>query len=284
MPDRILVTGGAGKTGSLVAERLAANGTKVRVASRRPSSTDQVRFDWEDPATFDAALADVSSIYLVAPTDQIEHLAVMRPFLEQAVARARGRLVLLSASSLPIDGPMMGEVHAWLSDHAPQWTVLRPSWFMQNFTTQHRFTILNEGCVYSATQSGRVPFIDAADIAAVAVRALTDPALTSGELILTGPDAISYDEAAQAIAEVVGRPIRHRRLSADELAARYRSFGVPAPYALLLAGMDEAIANGAEDRTTTAVPMLIGRPATTFARFLIGHRAAFDHDMGSLAN
>lgn len=275
MTDRVLVTGGTGKTGRLVAQQLAACGIGARIASRQPSAVGHVRFDWDDVTTYEPALDGVTAVYVVAPTDRIEQLPIMRPFLEQAVARVRGRLVLLSASSLDRDGPMMGKVHAWLHAHAPRWTVLRPSWFMQNFTTQHLPSIINEGCVYSATQSGRVPFIDAADIAAVAVRALTDPALASGDHVLTGPEALTYDEVARAITETTGRSVRHCRLSVAELAARYAGFGIPQHYASMLAGMDEAIANGAEDRTTVEVQRITGRPANKLASFLATQRAAF---------
>lgn len=275
MRDRVLVTGGTGKTGRLVADGLACRGIETRIATRRPLLGDQVRFDWSDATTHDAALDGVTSMYLVAPTDRTDHLSAMRPFLEQAVARVPGRLVLLSASSLDEGDPMMGEVHAWLRAHAPRWTVLRPSWFMQNLTTQHLSSILEDGCLYSATADGRVPFIDAADIAAVAVEALCNPALASGDHVLTGPEALTYDEVAHAIADVTGRVVRHCRLSAHELVARYETFGLPHDYAVILAGMDEVIAEGAEDRTTTDVQDITGRPATSLANFLASHRATF---------
>ncbi|MBB3941520.1 uncharacterized protein YbjT (DUF2867 family) [Novosphingobium fluoreni] len=273
MRDRILVTGGTGKTGRLLAEQLTASGAGARIATRRPSAVDHVRFDWDDMTTHGPALDGVSSVYLVAPTDRAEHLPVMLPFLEQAVMRVPGRLVLLSASSLNEDGPMMGKVHAWLHAHAPRWTVLRPSWFMQNVTTQHLPSIIGEGRIYSATQGGRVPFIDAADIAAVAVRALTETTLASDDHVLTGPRALTYDEVARAISEVSGRAVRHHRLSADELTDRYLGFGMSRHYASVLAGMDDAIAHGAEDRTTDEVERMTGRPATDFASFLIDQRA-----------
>lgn len=271
MRDRILVTGGTGKTGRLVAEGLVDRGFEARIATRRPSSADQVRFDWADETAYGAALDGVTSIYLVAPTDRADHLSVMRPFLEQAV-QVPGRLVLLSASSLDEGGPMMGEVHGWLHAHAPRWTVLRPSWFMQNLTTQHLSSILGEGCIYSATADGRVPFIDAADIAAVAVEALSNPALASCDHVLTGPEALTYDEVARVISQVIDRPIRHCRLSTQELVARYVTFGLPHDYAVMLAGMDEAIAGGAEDRTTRNVQEITGRPATPLASFLASQR------------
>jgi uncharacterized protein YbjT (DUF2867 family) len=168
---------------------------------------------------------------------------------------------------------MMGEVHAWLGDHAPRWTVLRPSWFMQNLTTQHLPSIVQEGRLYSATRDGRVPFIDAADIAAVAVKALTDPVRASGDHVLTGPEALTYDEVALGITEATGRPVRHCRLSTEELTARYAGFGMPQHYAAMLANLDDAIADGAEDRTTGEVQQIIGRPANKLANFLAAHRA-----------
>jgi uncharacterized protein YbjT (DUF2867 family) len=275
MTERILVTGGTGKTGQRVARELEQRGIEVRVATRHPSADDQVRFEWHDPTTHDAALEGVGAVYLVAPTDQTEQLPVMRPFLERAVSQVPGRLVLLSASSLEAGGPMMGAVHAWLGSYAPLWTVLRPTWFMQNFTTQHLRSILHEGCLYSATGDGRVPFIDAVDIAAVAVEALTSAALACGDHILTGPEAFSYDAVAEAISARIGRPVRHCRLPVNELAARYAASGIPPSYALTLAGMDAAIAQGAEDRITRQVERITGRPANTLANFLEGQRDLF---------
>jgi uncharacterized protein YbjT (DUF2867 family) len=115
-------------------------------------------------------------------------------------------------------------------------------------------------------------------LASVAVKALIDPALPSGSHVLTGPGAITYEEMAHAITQVVGRPVRHCRLSTEELAARYAGFGIPQHYASILAGMDEAIAHGAEDRTTMAVQQIAARPANTFACFLSTQCAVFSPD------
>ncbi|MEN3748942.1 NmrA family NAD(P)-binding protein [Sphingomonas sp. HF-S3] len=275
MADRILVTGGTGTTGSLVASGLAARGIDARIATRSPSAPHQVRFDWSDAATHAAALDGVDALYLVAPTDRSDHLPVMRPLLDQALDRGIARFVLLSASSLPEGGPMMGQVHAWLHAHAPRGTVLRPSWFMQNFVTQHLPSILDEGRIYTATQDGRVPFIDAADIAAVAVQALVDPALASGDRLLTGPEALSYDAVAQHISAVAPRPVVHCRLTVDALVRRHIGLGLPAPYAEALARMDDAIAQGSEDRVTTQVEQVTGRQPTRLADFLAAHRSAY---------
>ena len=273
MRDRVLVTGGTGKTGRRVVRLLIERGVPALVGSRTPAARatagpDHVRFDWRDGATFDAALDGVRAAYLVAPTDTMDHLPAMRPFLERALTEGIERLVLLSASSLPEGGPMMGAVHAWLARHAPGWTVLRPSWFMQNFSeAQHLASIRDEGRIYTAADDGRVPFIDAEDIAAVAVEALTTPGFDNGELVLTGPRALTYDEVAAMIGAATGRQIVHHSLSAAKLVARLEGLSIPPDYAQGLAAMDKAIAQGAEDRTTGVVERVTKRPATEFAAF-----------------
>lgn len=276
MPPEILLTGGTGKTGSRLARRLRASGLTPRVATRAPRRTGEVRFDWADPATFDAAFEGVDAIYLVAPTGAADPLAAMRPGLDHAIASGMRRFVLLSASSLDEDGPMMGQVHRYLHDHAPEWVVLRPTWFMQNLSEQqHLPTIRDEGAIYSATDNGRVAFIDADDIAAVAAVALTNPSLLSGELVLTGREALSYDDVARILSDELGRPIAHRRLDEAAMAARFRDGGLPPEYATLLAAMDTAISQGSEDRVTDAVERVAGRPPASLARFVSRQRDAW---------
>lgn len=254
----ILITGGTGKTGRRLAERL---GSQARVASRH----SEVRFDWQDPSTWAAALEGVEAVYLVAPVGVVDLLPVMQPFLQQAAGK---RFVLLSSSALPEGGPLMGAVHAWLRQHAPHWVVLRPSWFMQNFLEpRHLQTIATNGAIYSATGDGRVAFIDAEDIAAVAAVALSEPDFPSGELILTGPEALSYGEVARIIGEQIGRPISHQNLSVDQLARAYLEAGIPSEYAHGLATLDLPIAAGSEDRTTSEVERVTGRPPTRFRDF-----------------
>lgn len=244
-------------------------GIRPRSALRMATGDDAVRFDWTAPQTHVEALEDITTVYLVAPPSMVEQLPVMLPFLERALESGVTRFVLLSASSIEEDGPMMGQVHAWLKSHAPSWIVLRPTWFMQNFSEQqHLPTIVGEDAIFSATVDGRIGFIDAEDIAAVAAVALTAPDFPSGELILTGPEALSYDQVATLIGQAVGREISHRRLSQDQMADRFVAFGVPEGFASGLAAMESAIAAGAEDRTTDTVSKVTGRPARSFQDFV----------------
>ncbi|MEM7684078.1 MAG: ergot alkaloid biosynthesis protein [Pseudomonadota bacterium] len=270
MRDTILVTGGTGTTGRRVSAQLSERGLRYRVATRNPGAKDHIRFDWTDETTWAAALEGVKRIYLVAPSGVAEPLPVLIPFMELAIRNGVKRFVLLSASSLAAGGPMMGMVHAWLRDHAPEWVVLRPTWFMQNFSDgQHLATIRDEGAIYTATDEGRIGFIDAEDIAAIAVEALTQAECVSGDTILTGPAALSYDAVAQTLSDVLKHPVKHHHLSVDELAARHMDqSGLPEDYARTLAQMDAAIAAGSEDRVTDAVPRTTGRPARALEEFI----------------
>jgi uncharacterized protein YbjT (DUF2867 family) len=160
-------------------------------------------------------------------------------------------------------------VHRALPDLFEQWAVLRPSWFMQNFTGEHAHarSIRDEGVIWTATGSGRVGFVDAEDIAAVAVHALTDEQAPNTDLVLTGPEALGYDDIAAIITEVTGRAVVHRRLSYEQMRDRLTT-QVPVEFAAMLAGMDRAIAGGVEDRITDTVQRLTGRPPRAFRALL----------------
>ncbi|WP_326838756.1 ergot alkaloid biosynthesis protein [Roseobacter sp. MH60115] len=276
MPDLILITGGTGTTGRRISEQLTERDLCHRVATRSPAVTHDVRFDWGDQGTWSGALKDVASIYLVAPSGVAEPLQTMVPFMETAIRNGVKRFALLSASSLDAGGPMMGAVHAWLRDHAPEWVVLRPTWFVQNFSEgQLLAPIRDHGTIATATQNGRVGFIDAEDIAAVAVEALSQPQFASGDLILTGPAALSYDDVAKILGEVLGRPVRHHHLSEKELVARHMAAGLPKAYATALAAMDTSIAAGSEDRVTDAVRRMTGRAPRSLSDFATASRAVW---------
>ncbi|AKN68456.1 oxidoreductase [Streptomyces sp. PBH53] len=269
-----LVIGATGTTGSRTAARLAAAGHPVRAASRRAvpvAGADPVRFDWYDPASFDPALTGADRVYLVPPVGDPAPAAVMLPFLERARAHGVRRAVLLSSSAIAAGGPAVGAVHEALPGLFGEWAVLRPSWFMQNFTGAHAHAtaIREEGVIRSATGTGRVGFIDADDIAAVAATVLTDDRAPDTDLILTGPETLSYDDIARICTETTGRRVTHHRLTAEQLRDHLtETAGLPAAFAAMLASLDHAIADGAEDRVTTTVHDVTGRPPHTFREVL----------------
>lgn len=267
-PRAVLVLGATGTTGSRVASRLTGGGHRVRAASRRATPVDgaeAVRFDWYDPATYEGALSGADRVYLVAPVDSATPAEVMLPFLEQARASGLRRAVLLSSSAISAGGPAVGQVHQALPGLFDEWAVLRPSWFMQNFTGDHMHarSIREEGVIRTAAGEGRVAFVDADDIAAVAVHALTDVRAPGVDLVITGPEALSHADVAAVVADVTGRAVAHRPLTYEEMRDHLAA-SMPVEYAAMLAGMDRSNAEGAEDRTTDTVRRLTGRQPRTF--------------------
>lgn len=268
----ILVIGATGTTGSRTAAQLTAAGHRVRAASRHATpvpGTKPVAFDWYDPATHLDALDGTDRVYLLPPLGDSDPASVMLPFLHRARTAGVDRAVLLSSSAIARGGPAVGMVHEALPDLFEQWAVLRPSWFMQNFTGTHAHaaSIREDGTIWTATGSGRVGFVDAEDIAAVAVHALTDEHAPNTDLILTGPEALSYDDIATIITDTTDQPVAHRRLPYEQMRDRLTAL-IPVEFAVMLADMDRAIAEGSEDHVTDTVQRLTGRPSRSFRALL----------------
>jgi uncharacterized protein YbjT (DUF2867 family) len=264
MSGLILVTGGTGKTGSSLAAQLEQKGVPYRVASRHST----IPLDWERPATWEASLQDVVSVYLVAPGSVKDPYPLMLEFIAAATRAGVRRFVLLSMAGLPAGGPAHGQVHQWLKDNSDDWAVLCPSAFMQNFSVGPSLaTIRDEDRIYSNTGKGRVPFIDVNDIAAAALAALTAPVSLNREVILTGAESITYDRVAELIGHACGRQITHIHISMDEMTDRLIKRGMPEATARLLAFGYQTMAVGAADRMTDEVRGLTGRPPMTFQAF-----------------
>jgi uncharacterized protein YbjT (DUF2867 family) len=216
-----LVLGGTGKTGRRVVERLSARGVPVRVGSR---SADH-RFDWEDPATWGPALEGVGAVYVSYYPDLAVPGAVdvVRSFAELAVGSGVRRLVLVSGR---------GEEGAQRAERAVQETggevtVVRATWFMQNFSEDYMLDHVLSGVVALPAGDTPEPFVDAEDIADVAVAALTDDGHIGELYELTGPRLLTFSDAVGEIAKATGRDIPYQPVSIDEHAAAARDQGVP---------------------------------------------------------
>ena len=265
------VTGGTGKTGRAVTTGLVKRGIACRIAARTSSETT-VRFDWMDSSTHAEVLDGIDAVYLVAPVGALDPVPVMSGFIAQALACGVRRFVLLSSSAIPIGGPAMGQIHRLLADTAPEWAVLRPSWFMQNFTQGHHgATIRREGKIFSATGEAAIAFIDAEDIGEVGAACLASEAALNNAVTLTGPSSLSYDEIAARISACANREVVHVKLKPSDLAKRFAALGLDADYAEFLARLDASLADGSEARTTTEVKELLGRAPRSFEDFAAIH-------------
>ncbi len=273
MSAPILVTGATGTTGTAVSRLLTSAGVTVRAASRHPRRGG-VRFDWSDPASYADVLAGVERMYLVAPIGEPHPAPIVQPFLEIGLRHGLRRVVLLSSSATEASADGLGALHRSVTELVPEWVILRPSWFMQNFIGDHPVAQgLRDGVVTTATGDGRIGFVDAEDIAAVAAQCLLHDDALNTDLLITGPEALSYAQVCALAGELTGRPIRHCAVGTAERADQIAAAGVPAAFAAVLAEMDENISKGSEDRVTDTVPRLTGRSARSMADFLTRHRA-----------
>jgi len=281
---RILLTGGQGKTSSRIAQLLHGQGYQIRRAGRsmpRPGEEqagEHVPFDWFDDSNHDDLLKDVQAVYLVAPASMHPE-EVMIPFIRRALDASVRRFVLLSSASIPEDGPVFGAVHRYLREHAPEWAVLRPSYFMQNFTDAghgHGHSLRHSGHIYTAAGDGKIGFVDADDIAAVGFHALTDKKPHNREHFITGPESLTYDDVAEVIRRVTGLNAKHIHITPEELTERHKAAGLPESYAEYLAGLDVRIRlEGLEDQVTDTVFRVTGREPRSLEQFISEHKTSF---------
>ena len=262
-----LVLGGTGKTGRRVVERLTARGLPTRVGSR----SGEPPFDWEDRATWVPALRDVESVYVTYYPDLAAPgaAATVRSFVELAVESGIRRLVLLSGR---------GEEEAQVSEQTVResgvdWTILRSSWFNQNFSENFLLHGVLSGVVVLPVDGVREPFVDADDIADVATAALMEPGHTGQMYELTGPRLLTFAEAVQEIAEATGRELRFRPMPMDEYASLLAQYGVPAETVSLLTYLFSEVLDGRNASLSDDVQRALGRQPRDF-RDYARHTAA----------
>ncbi|HEV3462608.1 MAG TPA: NmrA family transcriptional regulator [Actinomycetes bacterium] len=260
-----LVLGGTGKTGRRVVQRLEARGLPVRVGT--PSGTPP--FDWTDEATWPAGLDGVGSVYVTYYPDVAVPGAAeaIGTFADLAVARGVRRLVLLSGR---------GEEAARRSEQAlvqsgADWTIVRSAFMFQNFNESFFLEPVRAGEVAFLADPGLAePFIDADDIADVAVAALTDDRHVGQLYEVTGPRLLGWAEAVAEIAAAADRPIRYLPVSLEEYAALLTENQVPAEVVKMLTdvftGLTEAL-DGRNAYLADGVQRALGRPPRDFRDF-----------------
>ncbi len=265
--ETTLIVGGTGKTGRRVAERLTARGTPVRIASR----TGTPPFDWSDPATWAPAVLGVSSIYLAYAPDLAmpEAAARIRAFTELAVAHGTRRIVLLSGRGVSATVPSERAV----AESGAAFTILRAAWFGQNFSEGQLLEDVLAGEVAFPAGSVEEPFVDADDIADVAVAALTEDRHAGVIYDLSGPRLLGFAEAASSIAEASGRAVRYVPISPQEYASAL-SAHIPAGDAAFLSDLFCYVLDGHNAYVGDGVERALGRKARDFQAFVRSAAAA----------
>jgi uncharacterized protein YbjT (DUF2867 family) len=261
MSEQVVVLGGTGKTGRRILERLRARDVPVRVGSR----SGEPPFDWQDPTTWASALEGASAVYVSYFPD----LAVpgapeaVGALAEQAQRSGVGKLVLLSGR---------GEEEAQRSEQVVAaagipWTVVRCSWFNQNFSEGYLLDPILGGEVALPAGDVPEPFVDAEDIADVAVTALTEDGHEGEIYELTGPRLLTFAEAIGEIGRAAGRELSYVQVSVDEYAAAAAELDVPEDVIWLVRYLFSEVLDGRNASLTDGVQRALGREPRDFAEF-----------------
>lgn len=286
----ILVTGANGTVGREVVRQLAAAGVPVRAMVRKPSQPDgrqspqveEVLGDFNRAETLDAALAGVDHAYLLPPNNP-DQSRQERAFIE--AARRAGVQHVVKQSALGAEEPdsPVSFLHAhhaaeeFLRASGVPFTILRPGTFMQNMLASAP-TIQAQNRFFMPVGDARISHVDARDIAAVAVEALTKPGHAGKTYTITGPAALTYGEVADALSQALGRTITYVPVAPREWRDNLVSAGADPWFADAMVTLLERVIVPRGTEITDTVETVAGRQPITFAQFARDHADAFRGD------
>lgn len=261
--SNILVIGGTGKTGRKVARKLTALGHHVRIGSRSASPS----FDWDNPETWTEAMQGVDKVYITFQPD----LAVPGALeaIEQLTKQAKRcdvkKLVLLSGK-----GEREAELCEQVVIHSGiDYTIVRASWFNQNFSESFFLEPILEGFVALPQAEAKVPYVDTEDIADVAVAALLSDEHNGKIYQLTGPRLLSFREAIQEISDATGRMISFTPITLPAYTKAMKEQGVPADFVWLIEYLfSEVLGNPNNSEVTNDIEIVLGRKAIDFTDYV----------------
>lgn len=284
-----LIIGGTGQVGQLLVKRLQDTHVRFRALAHTTASKkkleaqgiDTVLGDDTQPQQLEPLFTGVERVFLLTPSSPVQ------THVEQTIidaAKAAGVTYIVKISVLAADSeptlPLLhwhGESEAYLKASGLQYTILRPNSMMQNFARVDRATIAAQSAMYATTGQSKVSFIDASDLAEVAVKALITDQFIGKTYELTGGEALSYPEVAAKFTHLLGRPIQYVNLSDEASRGAMISAGIPDWYADGLIGLYDFYRQGKGAVITESVAQILGRQPTTLDSYLQTNRAVFAH-------
>jgi uncharacterized protein YbjT (DUF2867 family) len=260
--NRILVTGGTGKTGRRIVERLKAHDVVVRVGSR----SAQISFDWTDDTTWQPALADMDMVYIAFQPDLAIPGApdIIQKFTQLAVNSGVSRIVLLSGR---------GEEEAErceqiVKNSGVEWTILRAGWFSQNFSEHFLLDSVLTDAVYLPAGDIKEPFIDVDDIADVAVASLTEDKHAGKLYELTGGRMLTFADAVAEIASATGRQIAYVQIPPEAYVSALQDAQIPTDVIWLVNYLFTTVFDGRNAYVADGVQQALGRKPRDFSDYV----------------
>ncbi|GCE22481.1 NmrA family NAD(P)-binding protein [Dictyobacter kobayashii] len=283
-----VITGPTGNVGSEVVSQLLQHDPipPFRTASRNPaaiqakfgSAIESVRFDFADPSSWSATLKDIQILFLVSAQGSSNAARTQTiPFIDAAIKAGCQHIIFLS---VPVGGTLKLVPHytieRYLETCGITYTILRPSYFMQNFIRKdptHGVDIATRGEIFIPAGKGRMPLIDTCDIAGVVIKILAQPAAHKNQAYdLTGPQALNFFEVAEIFTEVLQTPIRYSHPSLPRFWWRMRQRRVSLFLIIFMSIEYTATRLHQGEEQTEKLQQILGHPGTSLAQFIQNNR------------
>lgn len=262
MAGKVLVLGSGGTVGSKLVRALLQKGERVKAGTRGAApakDAEAAAFDYQDCSTYGHALEGVDRIFVMAPGGYLDPVALLTPVIRAAAARGIKNVLMTVLGVDADDDQPYRQVELFLEKTGAQFVILRPSTFADNFHS-HWLQGIRHGVIALPAADSKTSFIDTRDIAECASAALTSDAFNGGAFNLTGPEALSYAQAATILSRAIGKPIAYQPVDAETFIGMLTAAGVPDAYAQYIAGTFRSVREGRFAQVTGDVERLIGRP------------------------
>lgn len=266
--NRVLVTTALGQVGRQVVASCRDLGIPVRVSHLELApleaahpELENVRLDFLDRSTWPSALAGCDGVFLLRPPPIGDMATTLAPFIDAACEAGVEHVVFLSVSRADeMKWVPHHEVEQHLARSGDRWTVLRPGFFAQNLETAYRRDILEDGRLYVPAGDGRVAFVDVRDVGEVAARVLADPGVYRGKAItLTGPEAVTFGDAARLLSKALGREVRYEPASIPGYVVHLRRRGMPWAQVAVQTVLHVGLRRGDAARVDPEASRILGR-------------------------
>ena len=261
--ENFLIIGGNGKTGRRIVNRLKAMGHNVRIGSRSAAPS----FDWHKPENWMESLEGIDKVYITYQPDLAVPgaLEAIEELVKQSKKAHIKKLVLLSGK-----GEREAELCEQVVIHSGiDHTIVRASWFNQNFSENFLLEPILEGSVALPQADKKIPFVDADDIADVAVEVLLNDKHNGEIFQLTGPRLLTFRDAIREIGEGIGREVAFTPISIEAYSNAMKAHGLPVDFVWLITYLfTEVLGNPANSEITSDVERVLGRKAIDFSEFV----------------
>jgi len=276
--QRVLVTGAVGNVGREVVRALRSRGVPFRAADLVPDAvtamhgaqTEAVRLDFDDDATYSRALDGCDSLFLVRPPAVCDVQNTLVPFVDVAMASGVRHIVFLSVAGAATNKLVPHHaVEKHLEERQAAATILRPCFFAQNLGAAYKDDIAEDDRLYLPAGRGRVAFVDIRDVAELAALILSDPAPHAGQAYTcTGPEALSFEEAARLLTDVIGRTIRYEPASIAGYVRHLHVQGLPLAQIGVQTLLHIGLRFGQREHVDPTLGELLGRRPRTLAAYV----------------